>query len=348
MLFRQRKINKSLVVMLMVSLALALVLGGCQQSAAPQKEAQAPKTENQNIRIMMGPMGGTLYPLGATIADIMLANFPNMKANVAPGAAISNLVAIDANNAQMGHTTSDVAAMAWAGKEPFKQKLGNVRGFMKVMDQPVQFVVAADSPIKSIKDIKDKKYPLKLAVNPPGNASELIVRKLLETYGITYQDIESWGGKVHKVSHSDMVSLYKDRHAEAMFLYTALPSPIFVECSMTKPLRLLPLKGEGLKMLQEVFGMEAFTVPKDTYKGMTEDTQIVRGGLFLAVNKDMPEDLIYNLTKALFKPENLERLKKVHADYDKFLATPKRAAGGMPIPLHPGVEKYYREVGWIK
>lgn len=350
MLFGKGKINKLLVVMLAVFLALALVLGGCQQSAAPQKEAaaEAPKVETQSIRMMMGPMGGTLYPLGATIVDIMFDNFPNIRANVTPGGAITNLVAIDEKNAQMGHTTSDVAAMAWAGQEPFDKKLENVRAFMKVMDQPVQFVIAADSPIKSIKDIKEQKYPLKLAVNPPGNASELIARKLLEAYGITYQDIESWGGKVHKVSHSDMVSLYKDRHAEAMFLYTALPSPVFVECSMTKPLRLLPFEDVGLKMVQEVFGMEAFTVPKDTYKGMTEDTQIVRGGLMLAVNKDLPEDLMYNLTKVLFMPENLERLKKVHAEYEKFLATPERAAGGMPIPLHPGVEKYYREVGWVK
>ncbi len=301
-----------------------------------------------SVRIMMGPMGGTLYPLGAMMVDILFDNFPNIRANVTPGGAISNLVAINEQNAQMGHTTSDVASLGWAGKDPFKKKLEDIRGFMKVMDQPVQFVFAADCPIKSIEELKEKQYPLKLAVNPPGNSSELIIRKLLEEYGITYHDIESWGGKVHKVSHSDMVSLYKDRHAEAMFLYTAIPSPIFVECSMTNPVRLLPFEGKGLKMLQDEFGMEAFTVSKDTYKGMTEDTQIVRGGLFIAVNKDLPEDFMYNFTKTLFMPENVERMKNVHSAYQKFFSTPEKAATGMPIPLHPGVEKYYREIGWMK
>lgn len=329
-------------------LVAALLVSGCQAKPSGQAGPQKPAEETYSMRMMMGPMGGTLYPLGATIADILFENFPNVRANVTPGGAISNVVAIEKNNAQMGHTTTETAACAINGVEPFEEKHENVRGLMKVMSQPIQFVVAADCPITSFKEIKEKQYPLKLAVNPPGNASELLARVILEYYGITYDDIKAWGGSVDHVSHADMTSLYKDRHVEAMMLYTALPSPVFVECALTRPLRLLPVDEDCLAFLQKNYGLEPFTATKDTYKGMTEDTQIVTGGLMLAINKDVPEDLVYNMLKVIFEPENLKRIKATHKGYEDYLTPPERAAQGMSIPWHPGAEKYYKEVGWIK
>ncbi len=56
-----------------------------------------------------------------------------------------------------------------------------------------------------------------------------MAREMLGQYGMTYDTIKEWGGKVNFASHADMSSLYRDRHIEAMILYTSIPAPAFVE-----------------------------------------------------------------------------------------------------------------------
>ncbi len=85
---------------------------------SPAPEAGAAE---QNIHIIMGPMGGTMYPIGALMGDIFSKNIPGVRSNVSPGGSITNIVACDSNKAQMGHTTSEMAFAALQGKEPFKK-----------------------------------------------------------------------------------------------------------------------------------------------------------------------------------------------------------------------------------
>jgi len=61
----------------------------------------------------------------------------------------------------------------------------------------------------------------------------------------------------------------------------------------------------------------------------------------LAVRADLSEDLVYNLTKALF--ENLDRMAAAHAAGR--LISLESAQDGMPIELHPGAARYFAEVG---
>ena len=303
---------------------------------------------DQNIHIIMGPMGGTMYPIGALMGDIFSKNIPGVRSNVSPGGSITNIVACDSNKAQMGHTTSEMAFAALQGKEPFKKAHKDFAGMFKFMNMGVQFVIANDAPVHTLAEIKAKKYPLKLAVNPKGNVSELMAREMLGQYGMTYETVKEWGGKVNFASHADMSSLYRDRHIEAMILYTSIPAPAFVEADLTRPLSLIKMDDKLIGFLKNTYGLDPLVVPKGTYKGMKEDNMLLTGGILIVCNKNLPDDLVYKMMKLLFAPENLKRLTGMHKQIEAYLTSVNKAAQGMSIPFHPGAERFFKEAGAIK
>lgn len=98
------------------------------------------------------------------------------------------------------------------------------------------------------------------------------------------------------------------------------------------------------QMKQADSGMELWTryvVPAGTYPGQTKDINTIAQPNILAVNADIDEDAVYQITKTIY--ENLPFLNAIHSA-TRVMAIEK-ALAGLPLPLHPGALKYYREVG---
>ena len=84
-----------------------------------------------------------------------------------------------------------------------------------------------------------------------------------------------------------------------------------------------------------------YTIAAGTYPGQDKDVQTIAQPNFLAVNADVDEEHVYQLTKTMY--ENLGFLSAIHPA-TKAMAVEK-AMAGLPIPLHPGAARYYKEVG---
>jgi len=302
----------------------------------------------QGIVITMGPMGGTMYPVGAVIADMIMENIPGTNANPVVGGSITNIELVNRGECQIGHTTTElVFAAVNGGIEPFEEARENINTLAKVMNQYVQIAVTADTGLTSVAEIKEKRYPLRICTNPRGNIAELTLRRILEANGITYDDIISWGGKINFVSHADAASLIKDGHADALALYTSMPAPAFQEIALSKPIRLLDIGEEAAKQLAEEFGYAVYTLPKDIYKGHDRDVISLGGGIILVINKNLPEDLVYNIAKIINSPEGQRRIGAIHVDIEKDFV-PEKACQDLGGPLHPGAERFYREIGVLQ
>lgn len=85
-------------------------------------------------------------------------------------------------------------------------------------------------------------------------------------------------------------------------------------------------------------------IPKNTYKEQTQDVQTIAVWNSLVCHKDMPEDLVYKITKAIF--ENRKALLDTHKIAE--FTTPENSVTKTPIPIHPGALKYHKEIGAIK
>ncbi|MDI7259326.1 MAG: TAXI family TRAP transporter solute-binding subunit [Thermodesulfobacteriota bacterium] len=293
--------------------------------------------EKVDLKMMTGPMGGSWYPLGGAIAELIQKTIPGATVSVAPGGGIANVVGIQEGKADIGFGNSSSSVDGVVGRDPFKAPTKNVMQLANLYPQYFQMVVLEDSAIKTVTDLKGKG----ICPGPKGHTGELLSQQVLQIYGLSYKDMT----KVNHVSYSDAVSLMKDGHAEGFLLGTTIPASSILDLAITKKIRLLSLPDDKIKELQKMnIGYLKRTIPAGTYPGVNYDVHGVGYFTHLVISAKLPEPLVYKITKVL--SENVDRLADVVKDMKG--VTVKDLALDIGVPFHPGALKYYKETGVIK
>ena len=290
-----------------------------------------------DLKMMTGPMGGSWYPLGGAIAELIQKNIPESTVSVAPGGGMANVVAVEGGKADIGFGNSSSSVDAVEGRDPFKTRAKNVMQLANLYPQYFQIFVLKDSAIKSVADLKGKT----ICPGPKGHTGELVSRLILKVYGLSYNDMRH----VNHVSYTDAGSLMKDGHADAWLPGTTIPASVGLDLATTKGIRLLPIPDDKIKALQKMnVGYIKRIIPAGTYPGLNEDVQTIGYFTHLVISAKLPEPLVYKITKLL--AENVGRLADVVKDMKG--VTVQDLALDIGVPFHPGALKYYKEVGAIK
>lgn len=285
------------------------------------------------------PVGGLWGVLGnAMLEDVLKAN-PSIKGSTVPIGGSANVIGVSENKLNIAYSFSDSVNDAWEGREPFQTrgKMRNIRLLAALFPEPTQFAVYADSGITSIPQLKGKK----MTPGPKGSAIEIVTRRILAEYGLTYKDMQ-----VQLIGFEDGAQLMIDNHLDAI-LYGAmvLPAPTLVNINSQRQIRLLSLSDDVVKKLVAKYkGLEPWTVQPGSYKGVDYPVKGVAAQVVLVVREDMPDDVAYAVTKAV--AENFERYKGVA----KAMGMAKQRDMGkeLGISYHAGAVKYYKEKGWVK
>lgn len=289
------------------------------------------------LRIMTGPQGGSWYPLGGAIAEILKKEVPGTTASVLPGAGIINIQGTESGQTEIGFGNAVSTADAIAGREPFKAPAKNVRQLATLYMQYFQLVVLDDSGIKTVADLKGKS----IAVQPRGNTGEQMTRELLQVYGLSYKDM----AKVSHVSYNDAVALMKDGHAQAFTLITTVPAAAILDLASARKIRMLTLPDDKFKDLQKInSGYARREIAKGIYPGVDYDVRQFGTYTHLMIRADLPDDLVYGITKALAR--NADSLGAVVKDVKGL--TVNEMAFDVGVPYHPGALKFYKEAGALK
>lgn len=112
--------------------------------------------------------------------------------------------------------------------------------------------------------------------------------------------------------------------------------------SMGDKVKVLDYTDEQMKAANGNYDLwTRYVIPADTYPGQTKAINTVAQPNFLATHKNMSEDDVYQLTKSLY--ENLAYLSAIHKATS--VMSIDKAIAGLPVPLHPGAARYYRERG---
>jgi len=285
------------------------------------------------------PAGGLWQVLGTVMLEDILKKNPSMKGSTVPVGGAANVIGVTENKLNVAFSFSDVVYDAWEGNEFFKAKgqIRNIRALANLFPEPTQFAVFADSGIKEISQLKGKK----ITPGPKGSAVELVTRRILEMYGITYKDVQA-----QMVSFGEGAQLLIDNHIEAI-LYGAmvLPTPGLVNANSQRQIRLLSLSEDVIQKLVKTYrGLEPYTIPPNTYKGVDYPAKGVASQCNLIAREDMPEEVAYGITKSI--AENFERYQSTVKPMSMAKAEhmPKDAG----IPFHPGALRYFKERGWVK
>jgi TRAP transporter TAXI family solute receptor len=297
-----------------------------------------PAHAQQFINVLTGGTSGVYYPLGVSLSQIYAKAMPGAKTAVqATKASAENLNLLQAGRGEIAFTLGDALSDAWKGDEEagFKTPLKKLRGVAAIYPNYIHLVASADSGIRSLADLKGKR----VAVGAPKSGTELNARAILKGAGMSYKDL----GKVEYLPFGESVELMKNRQLDATLISAGLGVAAVRDLATAVKIVIVPIPAEVIAKIGDP-AYQAATIPANTYNGQTEAVATVAIPNFLVTHEGVPADTVYAMTKAMF--DNLDQMVAAHAAAKAIRR--ENALEGMPLPLHPGAEKYYREVGLIK
>ena len=314
-----------------IVLALALALG-----------VGAAWAQQKNLTWTAGQIGGGWYAQAGGFVELIKGKDASFNIKVVPGAGIQNMSKLQAGETEIAWGLPPFVAASYNGGDPYKDKHTDMRLVMNGLGfVHIQFGVPADSAYKSIREVFEKKGPITIGTTPPGGSDEWVMKKVLEFYKTTYQDVRSRGGKVILVSYSDLATQYRDRNMDIFFANLAVPGAAIQEASLARKMRILPMDNDLIKFMESL-GLSRGLIPKGSYKDVVNndvDIPTIAMANTIVANAKTPEQAVYEFTKLLLG--NVDAVRKVHPAFKDF--DPKDAVKLANVPLHPGAAKAYRE-----
>ena len=296
------------------------------------------------LTITSGPIGGDWYSMGGVLGELAKEAMPGTVVTTTTGGAVENIPKVNAGQADLGLTMAKLYHEAVTGTVSFagRGKQENVRALAFLANIPMSFfLVKEDSPLSSIEEIKARKAKLRILTSKKGSSPALAAELMLEKYGITFDDIKAWGGSVSFVSYAEAANLIKDGHADAWI--GPMVSGI-MQLTTTMKMKMLPIAPTVLDRLRDEDHYVKITLPKNKYYFVKADTPHMAEAVILVVRRNLPDDTVYALTKAVL--EHPDRLRAVHQTYAGF--DPALAWQNVGGPLHPAAEKCYKDMRYLK
>ena len=292
------------------------------------------KKTNRNFILATGGTSGTYYPFGGAIANIWNSNIEGMNVTAqATGASAENLRLISKGEAEFAIVQNDVMDYAYNGSDMFAQALPNLSTIGTLYPEVVQIAASKSSGIKSVADLRGRR----VSIGDAGSGVEFNAKQILEGYGITFDDIQK-----HNLSFKESAEGIQNGTLDACFVTAGVPNSALQELAFTAGLVLIPVAGKEADKIANNYSFYTKTViPAGTYNGTDTDTEALAIRATLAVNANLDEKVVYDMTKTLF--ENLETLGTAHAKGKEVSAS--AAVTGVSVPFHPGAVKYFSEKG---
>jgi hypothetical protein len=291
----------------------------------------------QFINILTGGTSGVYYPLGVALSKVYTDKIQGSRPSVqATKASVENLTLLQQGKGEIAFTLGDSLALAWAGDEEagFKGKQTKLRGITAIYPNYIQVVASKDSGIKTLADLKGKR----LSVGAPKSGTELNARAILQGAGLTYQDLS----KVEYLPFNESVELMKNRQLDATLQSAGLGVASIRDLASSVDIVVVEIPAPVVDKVGAPY--VKVTIPANTYNGQTQPVATAAVVNYLVTQSDVKDDQVYAMTKAVF--ENLPDLTAAHAAArDIKLET---AMQGMPVPMHPGAERYLKEKGITK
>jgi TRAP transporter TAXI family solute receptor len=328
-----RKIRSRFLIVMMLALTMIIAAcGGGGNEAVSGDNGGNSGGDKQNLSLLTGGTGGTYYPLGGQIGKIIS---DNTDANITPqtsGASAENMETLRAGEAEIAFSQTDIAAYAIEGKEMFEGKpIDTIQAIGSIYPETVQLVTTEKSGIKSVEDLKGKS----VSVGAPGSGAYINAMQLLEIHGLTSDDV-----KAQNLSFDESTDGIQSGTIDAAFVTAGTPTGAVEALSAQNDVVIIPFADEKIQSLIEKYPYYAKDkIPSGTY-GIKSDVNTVAVKAMLVVTKELDENLVYEMTKALY--ENTDSI--THAK-GKFITAETALEGLGDMELHPGAAKYFEEKG---
>jgi TRAP transporter TAXI family solute receptor len=251
--------------------------------------------------------------------------------------SVENLRMIGSGQIESGIAQSDIVSWAYAGTGIFAADgpLKELRAIASLFPESLQLVVRAESPIRTLADLKGKRISLGQA----GSGTLADARVVLASAGISEHELNA-----EYLRPGVAAGNIRDGTLDGFFLIGGVPVPAIRELAAARPIRLLPIDDQVLaRMKENSSSYRRSVIPGGSYPGVERETPTIGFSALWIVSAEAPDDLIYEITKALWN-EATQHLLEAHDPIGKQVRL-ENALDGIPIPLHPGAKRFYREAG---
>ena len=292
--------------------------------------------------IATGGTGGTYYPLGGMLAQLISnkATVDGKKVSAtaeAAGASVGNAKLLGNKEIESAFVAADILDAAYTGSSQFAgAPLKNLRALGALYPETVQLITRADFNINSVRDLKGKS----ISSGAPGSGQYQLLTDLLKVHGMSRADI-----KEDLSSFTQAVDKIKDGNLHATLITAGVPTSSVTDFAQSHALKVVPLAGPEIAELQRQQPYYAkVPLPANTYKGQTAAVDTLAVMAVWATHDAVSEPMAYEVTKALY--ENTAILGQVHAQGKNISLANAMAVG--TTPMHPGALRYLKEKGIAK
>ena len=314
--------------MRLILIALASILAAAKPTGAAETL----------ITILTGSTSGIYYPLGTALSSIDAKAIPGANITVqATAGSVQNLRLLEASDGELAFTLGDCLADAWAGNKDagFEVPFTKLRAIARIYPNFIQIVASNRSEIKTLADLKGKR----VSVGAEGSGTALNAAVIFKAAGFTFNDL----AMVDHTPFASSVRLVEQGSLDGTLQSAGLGVESIRHLLASGQSTLIPIPSDIVARIDSAVYVAA-TIPAGTYHGQSGDVPTASVPNFLVTREGVSDDVVYQMTKSLF--EHLDQLVQTHPaakDIDV-----KKAATDLPIPLHPGAERYYREIRILK
>ncbi len=289
-------------------------------------------------RFSGGPSGGVYQYFASAMSTLAKNAGYNVLAS-ASGGAIENVRLVHSGKADFGICNSGDIFTGREGKFiNDTTRYDNVYAIAFLYGAAAQLVVREDSGIKSAKQLEGKKVGL----GNPGSGAAASAE-------LFFKEIGMWD-KIQKefLGYREAADAFKNKQLDAFWVFAGYPNAAIIEAALQNKISLVDVfkDAEQSGMLKKYPYLSKEIIPANTYSGQTKDVISYQDSVIWITNKEVPEDVVYNLLKTVFSKEGLEYMVSVHKAAVEMSVN--SGIKGIVTPLHPGAEKFWKEMGVIK
>jgi hypothetical protein len=299
---------------------------------------------NKFVTIGTGSITGVYYPTGGAISRMInnKADEYQIKATVeSTGGSVYNINAVLNGDLEFGIAQSDRQHQAYNGTAEWndKGKQSDLRSVFSIHPEAITLISLADSNIKNIHDLKNKKVNL----GNPGSGQLQNAKEVLSAFNVNEKEL-----KPEYVKAVESAGLLQDKRIDAFFYTVGHPNGSIKEASSGRnKIFIVPITGQFIETLLNKYSYYAEAIiPKKFYPLATniDDVKTIGVKATLITSAEVDDDIVYALTKEVF--ENLEEFKTLHPAY--YVLSKKNMLEGLSAPIHKGALRYYTEAGLVE
>jgi TRAP transporter TAXI family solute receptor len=332
------------------ALVAVFAIGGCGGGG----QAGSGGEERIDFTFHTGSQGGGYQTFANMFVEEWETEIEGFSTSTVSGGSFTNAVKVEQsqNGQDMGASFTTVLFDGVNHQGDFPEAvdgpLENLRAIARLNRQSVWLAPtvanAVPEGVTTVGEFLEQQPSITIFNKDRGTGGEIATRRLLDAYGVSYEDFESWGGGVNFSSTSDGVSAVVNGQAQGVWQSYVPRAADLQELSGSRDIVYLEVEEDIIQKLNEEYGFLPFTAPVDEWFGAPEPVDTFMEDTVVYVHKDAPEDVVKEMTRIVL--ENKEKWVRGQKAFETF--EPENAWKDTVVPLHPGAEEAYKELGYME